>query len=132
MTVSQAHLYNEFIGNIKNKELLCISGTHGKTTTTSFIYQLANNNVSAIIGDGTGYSNINNKYLAVESCEYQNHFLKYFPKLGIILNMELDHPDFFSNIKDVIKSFQNFANNSEIVLINGDDKNSKKIKHKNK
>ncbi len=126
------YYYNEFIGNIHNKELICVSGTHGKTTTTSFLYQLADNNVSSIIGDGTGYSNINNQYLVVESCEYQNHFLKYCPKLGIILNMELDHPDFFNNLKDVIDSFQKFANNSEILLINGDDKNSKKIKHKHK
>lgn len=122
------YYYNDFIGQLK-REMICVSGTHGKTTTTSFLYQLGENNISAIIGDGTGYSNINNKYVVIESCEYKNHFLKYYPILGVILNIELDHPDFFKNIKDVIKSFQMFSDNCKTILVNGDDINIKKIKH---
>lgn len=127
----QYFYYNEFIGNIE-KEMICISGTHGKTSTTSFLFQLGQGNISAIIGDGTGYSNIYNKHIVVESCEYKNHFLKYHPKLGVILNIELDHPDFFKNIYSVINSFQLFSNNCQMLLVNGDDLNIRKIKHINK
>ena len=127
----QYYYYNDFIGQL-NKEMICISGTHGKTTTTSFLFQLGENNISAIIGDGTGYSNINNKYVVVESCEYKNHFLKYHPILGVILNVELDHPDFFRNTKNVIESFQMFCNNCKTILVNGDDINTRRIRHSKK
>lgn len=127
----QYYYYHEFIGKILNKEIIAISGTHGKTTTTSFLVQMLDYKTSYIIGDGSGGGYLNNDILVLEACEYQNHFLSYYPEILVINNIELDHPDFFKNEKDVIKSFQKLALQSKIVVLNGDDKNCHKIKGNN-
>ena len=127
------YCYNEFINNIKYKKKIAVSGTHGKTTTTKLlVHMLSNIKPSYIIGDGEGYGNIHSKELVFEACEYKNHFHAYYPEILIINNIELDHPDFFKSTKQLIKSFQQAASQSTYLIINGDDKNCKKIKHKNK
>ena len=127
------YFYNEFINNIKYKKKIAVSGTHGKTTTAKLlVHMLSNIKPSYIIGDGEGYGNIHSKELVFEACEYKNHFHAYYPEILIINNIELDHPDFFKSKKQLIKSFQQAASQSTYLIINGDDKNCKKIKHKNK
>lgn len=124
--------YHEFIGNMYNKKMIAISGTHGKTTTTNFLVNLLNYKCSYIIGDGSGGSYKENNLFVLEACEYKEHFLKYKPELLIINNIELDHTDYYKKINSIIKAFQKMANNSSQILVNGDDNNIKKIKHKNK
>lgn len=84
-----------------------------------------------IIGDGEGGS-FDTDLLVLEACEYKEHFLSYHPELLIITNIELDHTDFYKNEKQLFISFQKLANQSQMVLVNGDDKWGKKIKHINK
>ena len=84
-----------------------------------------------IIGDGEGGS-FDTDLLVLEACEYKEHFLSYHPELLIITNIELDHTDFYKNEKQLFTSFQKLANQSQMVLVNGDDKWGKKIKHINK
>ena len=124
--------YHEFIGKIDNKKLIAVSGTHGKTTTTSLIVNLLDYKCSYIIGDGSGAGFKNNDLFVLEACEYKEHFLNYNPSLLIINNIELDHTDYYKNKKQLFKAFQKVANNSKQILVNGDDKNTRKIKHKNK
>ena len=124
--------YHEFIGSLEKRKMIACCGTHGKTTTTNFIVNFLDHKCSYIIGDGTGGSYKNNNLLVIEACEYKEHFLKYNPELLIINNIELDHTDYYKSIKSVIKSFQKISNNSKCIFVNGDDKNIKKIKHKNK
>lgn len=124
--------YPEFLEKFFRMSKIAISGTHGKTTTTSFISQLTNKNVNVLCGDGTGIGNKEADYFILEACEYKNHFLNYTNKILLINNIELDHPDFFNNIDEVIISFQKAANNSQIVILNGDCDNCLKIKHYNK
>ncbi len=120
--------YYDFIGSNLGLDIYAVSGTHGKTTTTWFLKSFLEDNCNYIIGDGTGHG-VNNKKLVLEACEYKNHFLSYNPKVLLINNIELDHTDFFKSKKDLINSFQSLANKSEIVIVNGDDKLCKKIKH---
>lgn len=124
--------YHEFIGNMNDKQLIAVSGTHGKTTTTSFIADLLDYKCSYIIGDGSGAGYNKNNLFVLEACEYKEHFLKYNPNLLIINNIELDHTDYYKDIRAVVKTFQKIANNSKQILVNGDDKNIRKIKHRNK
>lgn len=124
------YYYNDFIGSIIKKEIFAVSGTHGKTTTSRFLASMLGDDVSCIIGDGTG-KGTNSKYLVLEACEYKEHFLSYHPKILIVNNIELDHPDYFKNIKDVINTFQKLVNKSDLVLVNNDDLNTKKLKGKN-
>ncbi len=96
---------------------ICISGTHGKTTTTSMLANIllgAKKNptitVGGIVEAIKGNIHIGgNKYFLTEACEYHNSFLDFFPKIGVILNIEEDHMDFFENLQDIQHSFTKFA-----------------------
>ncbi len=125
------YYYHDFLGSIINKySSIAVSGTHGKTTTTKLISHIlsGHHKCNYIIGDGSGFGNIDSNVLVFEACEYKNHFLKYFPKYGVILNIDYDHPDFFLNIRDTIKSYEKFGENcKEKLIVYGDDKNIKTL-----
>ena len=96
---------------------LCVSGTHGKTTTTSMcthIFMAAQKDPTVMIG-GTlpllrsGYRVGKGDTIILESCEYCNSFLSFFPTVAVILNVEADHLDFFKDLEDIEHSFRQFA-----------------------
>ena len=103
---------------------VCFSGTHGKTTTTSMathIFMAAQADPTVMIG-GTlpmlhaGYRVGKGDTIILESCEYCNSFLSFFPTVAVILNVEADHLDFFKDLHDVEHSFRRFA---ELVPADG-------------
>ena len=111
---------------------LCISGTHGKTTTTSMathIFMAAQADPTVMIGGtlsmlGSGYRVGEGDTIILESCEYCNSFHSFFPTVAVILNVEADHLDFFKDLEDVQNSFRKFASlvpaNGHII-VNADD-----------
>ena len=111
---------------------VCIAGTHGKTTTTSMtthIFMAAQTDPTVMIG-GTlpllksGYRVGHGDTIILESCEYCNSFLHFFPTVAVILNVEADHLDFFKDLADVQSSFRKFAQlvpETGSVLVNADD-----------
>lgn len=117
--------YNEMLGILTKKfKSICVSGCHGKTTTTAMLSHVLNNIVGTnyLIGDGTGFANKENEYFVLESCEYKRHFLEYHPYYAIITNIDLDHVDYYKNIDDVIDAYRSFASLTEnIVIACGDD-----------
>ena len=131
-----------FLGIIscKYKNTIAVSGTHGKTTTTSllgWIFDIANKPYTVHIG---GISNnlgsnikINGfKYFITEACEYQKSFLHLNPNTTIINNIEFDHPDCFKNIDDITKTFIQLSNQTkDLLIINGDSLNISTFQHKN-
>ena len=115
------------------KNAICIAGTHGKTTTTSMVAHIlmeAQWDPTVMIGGylpllhaghrvGTGDT------ILLESCEYFDSFLNFFPTLAVILNIEADHLDYFKDLADVEKSFRSFAQlSTNGILANGDDENT--------
>lgn len=124
--------YNEMVGKLTEQyKTICICGCHGKTTTTAMTAHVLNKikGINYLIGDGTGYANPENKYFALESCEYKRHFLSYTPYYTVILNIDLDHVDYFKDINDVIDAYNEFANTStKMIIANGDDKNIRNMK----
>ena len=124
--------YNEMVGILTKKlKTICICGCHGKTTTTCMTAHILDKikGINYLIGDGTGHANEKNEYFALESCEYKRHFLEYLPYYTVILNIELDHVDYFKDIDDVIDAYQEFANKStNKIIANGDDENVRKLK----
>ena len=99
------------------KTPIAVSGTHGKTTTTSMLSHvlLADEkdptiSVGGILQAIGGNIRVGSSDIFVtEACEYTNSFLHFFPKIGIILNVEEDHMDFFKDIDDIRNSFHQFA-----------------------
>ena len=127
--------YHEMLGLLTdNFKTICVAGCHGKTTTTNMLaLALKNEGVNYLIGDGTGSALPDNRYFALEACEYQRHFLAYHPYYAIITNIDLDHVDYYKNIDDVIDAFRDYGNNASYMIIaNGDDENVRKIKFKQK
>ena len=114
-SLSRAQLLGQLM---KNYELpVAISGTHGKTTTTSMISEiLLKADTDPTLSIGGIYKSIGGnirvgqgKYFVTEACEYTNSFLSFYPKTAIILNVEEDHLDFFKDINDIRSSFKQFA-----------------------
>ena len=115
------------------KNAICISGTHGKTTTTSMmahILMAAQMDPTVMIGGylpllRAGHRVGQGDTILLESCEYCDSFLNFFPTLAVILNIEADHLDYFKDLADVEKSFRAFAQLSTGgVIVNGDDTNT--------
>ena len=112
------------------KNAICISGTHGKTTTTSMMTHIlmeADMDPTVMIGGylpllHAGHRVGNGDTIVLESCEYCDSFLNFSPTLAVILNVEADHLDYFKDLADVEKSFRKFAQlSSGQVVANGDD-----------
>lgn len=115
------------------ENVLCVSGTHGKTTTSAMITQIleeSNFNPTSIIGGKLPKINGNGKIgredlLVCEACEFSDTFLNLFPDISVILNIDEDHLDYFKNLDNIIKSFSKFCGiTSNTIIVNGDDKNS--------
>lgn len=131
----EMHTYIEMVANLDKEYLsIGITGTHGKTTTTSMVAHLFNKykNASYLIGDGTGLGNADSEYFVYEACEYRRHFLSYFPDYSIITNIDFDHPDTYKDLEDTIDAFKDFAaQTSKKVIACGDDENVWKLPSEN-
>ncbi len=96
---------------------IAVSGTHGKTTTTSMLSHIllsANLDPTILVGGvlpviGGNMRDGGNDYFVTEACEYCGSFLKFFPLYSIILNIEEDHLDYFKDLEDIVKCFHAFA-----------------------
>ena len=115
-------------------ETISISGTHGKTTTTSMLSQIfidAGKDPTVQVGadlkilDNQNYRVGKSDYFIVESCEYVRSFLKFFPKTAVVLNIEADHLDCYKDIDDIKSAFNTFIdipNEEGLILLNADRK----------
>ncbi|MBO5282186.1 MAG: UDP-N-acetylmuramate--L-alanine ligase [Lachnospiraceae bacterium] len=127
--LSRAQLLGQIM---KNYEMpIAVSGTHGKTTTTSMLSEIllqADTDPTLSIGGilksiGGNVRVGKSGYFLTEACEYTNSFLSFFPKIGLILNVEEDHLDFFKDLEDIRHSFRQFAEllpADGALIINGD------------
>lgn len=124
--------YNTALGEVVNAyKLIAITGTHGKSTTSSLVSLVLKNsqeNFKSIVGtllkefDGRNFYSSptnslskkapvkNDTYFVIEACEYKEHFLEYTPTLAAITNIEYDHADYFQNTQDYIKAYEKFIN----------------------
>ena len=130
----------ELLGQVmKNYALpVAVSGTHGKTTTTSMISEIllqGNTDPTLFVGGilksiGGNLRIGKSDYFVTEACEYTNSFLSFFPKISLILNIDEDHLDFFKDLADIRNSFRRFAEilpADGTLIINGDIENYQEI-----
>ena len=124
----RAQAWGEIMRSYKNA--VCVSGTHGKTTTTSMLTHIlmeANLDPTVMIGGYLPLLHASHRVghgdtILLESCEYCDSFLNFFPTLALVLNVEEDHLDYFKDLADIQKSFHKFAEMATFgVVANGDD-----------
>lgn len=129
-----------FLGQITKafRNSICISGTHGKTTTTSMIsmcFLEAHKDPSIQVGAYLkpiqgNYRVGSSEYFIIEACEYVESYLKLFPKTEIILNIDNDHLDYFETFENIVTSFGKYVSllpEDGLLVINWDDANCRKI-----
>ncbi len=131
-TLTRAELLGQIMDNYQQS--IAVSGTHGKTTTTSMITQILLEacadptvSVGGILNSIQGNIRVGGSdVFLTEACEYTNSFLNFYPRYALILNIEEDHLDFFQDIDDIRRSFRRFAENvppEGTLIINGEIEN---------
>lgn len=134
--IDRASFLGSLMKNYKNS--IAVSGTHGKTTTTSMLSTILNRSTldpTILLGGQLdeigGNVRLGSKdYMLTEACEYKGNILKYFPTMAIILNIDEDHLDYFKSIDHITDTFVQYGKNLDkdsCLLINGDDPGSKKV-----
>lgn len=127
--MDRAELLGQIMKNYQNS--VAVAGTHGKTTTTSMMsHILLDADTDPTISVGGILKAIHGNYrigrsenFITEACEYTNSFLKFNPKIEVILNIEEDHMDFFKDLDDIRHSFREFAHKlpkDGLLVINGE------------
>ncbi|MFH1366727.1 MAG: UDP-N-acetylmuramate--L-alanine ligase [Patescibacteria group bacterium] len=131
--------YPQALGQLtRDKKLICISGTHGKTTTTAMavsVFKAAGFDASFIVGSylqeiGGNAHWGQSEYFIIEADEYSRAMLNYFPDYLILTNIEADHLDTYKNINDIKDTFRKYLSNlsgSGALVANIEDKNIKEI-----
>ena len=132
--------WQKFLGKYlhKNNKVICIAGTHGKSTTTamaSLLFEEAGKDPSVMIGATikkwrTNYRFGKSRIFITEADEFFDNFLNYEPETIVLNNIELDHPDFFTSEKHVIESFAKFINNlvaPKTLIVNQDSPGIEKL-----
>lgn len=118
----QQFSYPEFLGKvIDNTYTIAVAGTNGKTTTTSMIVELFDNQkkpFNAIVGAdlqkfSTNYISNNADTFVIEACEYKNSFLNYTFDVLVVTNITEDHLDFFDDLEDIQRSFMSLIDNAK-------------------
>ena len=117
------------------KTSIGIAGTHGKSSVTSMtseIFMRANTDPTFFIGAvyppvNSAYKVGDGDYFILEADESYEQFFNFFPNISVILNIEMDHPDYFRDLQHVISAFEQYlSNTSDTAVINADDKNALK------
>ncbi len=129
-----------FLGKLTKafRNSICISGTHGKTTTTSMVSMCfleackdPSIQVGAYLNAINGNYRVgNSEYFIIEACEYVESYLKLFPKTEVILNIDNDHLDYFGTLDNIVKSFGNYVRllpDDGLLVINWDDEHCRTI-----
>ena len=127
----------DFLGELTRcfKDTICISGTHGKTTTTSMValcfleaLQDPSIQVGAVLKQLDGNYRVGtSEHFIIEACEYVESFLKFFPKTEVILNIDNDHLDYFKDLEHIKTSFAKYVRllpDDGLLVLNADDANS--------
>ncbi len=134
--LTRAELLGEIMRNYK--QAVNVSGTHGKTTTTSMLTEILlaahmdpTVTVGGLLPSIKGNIRVGgSKLFVTEACEYTNSFLSFFPTMEIILNIEADHLDFFKDLDDIRRSFRLFAEKLDekgTLIISSDIQNMEEI-----
>ena len=129
--IKRSQLLGEILSEYKNS--IAVSGSHGKTTTTALLSNIfikAGLDPTVFLGgfdrNFGNYRRGNSDFAIAEACEYKKNFLYLKSKISVVLNIDNDHLDCYSDMQEMIEVFADFSKNS-ISIINADDENCKKL-----
>jgi UDP-N-acetylmuramate--alanine ligase len=136
--------YPEALGELTKKYFtIAISGTHGKSTTSSMatlILIKAGFDPTVVVGTklkelgGTNFRMGKSKYLVIEADEWNASFLNYWPKVIVLTSIEEEHLDYYKSLKHILKTYQEYIRRlpeDGVLIANRDDKNILKLKGQN-
>ena len=134
--IDRATFLGALMKNYKNS--IAVSGTHGKTTTTSMLSTILNRSIlnpTILLGGqleeiGGNVRLGSKEYMLTEACEYKGNILKYFPTMAVILNIDEDHLDYFKNMDHILNTFIDYGKNlskDSCLIINSDDQGAQKV-----
>lgn len=135
-TTDRATFLGALMLNYKNS--IAVSGTHGKTTTTSMIASITNHGTldpTILLGGqldeiGGNVKLGSDEYILTEACEYKGNILKYYPTMAIILNIDEDHLDYFKDMNHIVDTFIGYGRNlkeDSFLIINKDDLHAQRV-----
>ena len=137
-TGCKVYKYAQMLGKVMDCfSGIAVAGTHGKSTTSAwltFVLSQAGVEPSFIIGAdasqlGGSSTAADGEYFVAEACEYDRSFLNLKPKIGVILNIEQDHLDYYKDVDEIIGAFGDFAagvKTDGVIIANGEDENVRK------
>lgn len=128
--------WQQFLGKYltRNKFVIAICGTHGKSTTTAMVGKLLDDaglDPTVLLGANTSFWQSNfragqGKYFVIEADEFNDNYMSLNPQIIIVTNIEYDHPEYFKNFDGYQSSFKNFLHKAkQLILANLDDENTK-------
>ncbi len=134
--MDRAHLLGHIMREYGNS--VAVAGTHGKTTTTSMVSEIllaAETDPTITVGGilptiGSNLKIGHSPYFVAEACEYFDSFLQFEPLVGVILNVESDHLDYFKTLENIRRSFHAFAQRvpeNGLLVINQDIENVEEL-----
>ncbi len=116
----EMYYYDDYLGILSKKyRSVAVTGTHGKTTTTSFVRSVmeTDKKINSLVACGQGYFASEDSFYAFEACEYKDHFHKYYPTYAIVTNVDYDHVEYFKTREQYRQSFIDFSKNVQDNLI---------------
>jgi len=113
----------------KYKRVIAVCGCHGKTTTTAMTREaFASKKPTLHLGGDYDCEIIGKReYFITEACEYRKSFLALRPSLGVVTNIDFDHPDTYGSFAEVKQAFSLFGENCHSLIYNGDDQNARSV-----
>lgn len=120
----------EFLGKIARgyAHTVAVAGSHGKTTATAMLWSIfAPLDPTVYVGgvyEGQCGRVGSKRVLITEACEYRRNFLHLLPQVSVVLNVELDHTDYYRDLADITDAFNVFSRSAPVRIVNGDDEAS--------
>lgn len=120
----------EYLGELANTygKVIAVSGCHGKSTTTAMLgCAFSDRNPTVHVGVANGSKIGADRYFITEACEYRASFLHLSPDIGIVLNVQYDHPDYYKTEQDVVYAYEKFCARCKTIIVNADDEIAKTL-----
>lgn len=113
----------EYLGELSRayKKSIAVAGCHGKSTTTAMLGAVFGNRATVHVGVAGGSRLGSDEFFITEACEYRESFLRLTPDLGVVLNVQFDHPDYYRDESALVKAYAAFCARCKTVMVNGDD-----------